>query len=54
MVHGHSGNITQEAIKWLSKQNIQLTLLNWDGCLLTNILIPEPKAGGVRLALYIR
>lgn len=52
VVYGHSGNITFEAIKWLSKQNIQLTVLNWDGCLLTNILIPEPKAGSVRLAQY--
>jgi CRISP-associated protein Cas1 len=52
VVFGHSGNISLEAIKWLSKQNIQLTVLNWDGGLLTNILIPEPKAGGVRLAQY--
>jgi CRISPR-associated protein Cas1 len=52
VIYGHSGNITLEAINWLSRQNIQLTVLNWDGCLLTNIVIPEPKAGGVRLAQY--
>lgn len=52
VIYGHSGNITLEALKWLSKQNIQLTVLNWDGRLLTSITIPEPKAGGTRLAQY--
>jgi CRISPR/Cas system-associated endonuclease Cas1 len=46
VVYGHSSNITLEAIKWLSKQNIQLTIPYWDGAILTNILIPEPEAGG--------
>ncbi|NLT38537.1 MAG: hypothetical protein GXX95_10335 [Methanomassiliicoccus sp.] len=35
VIYGHSGNITLEAINWLSKQNIQLTVLNRDGCLHT-------------------
>ena len=52
MIYGHSGNITLEALKWLSKQNIQLTILNWDGRLLNTLLIPEPKAGGTRFAQY--
>ncbi|WP_019178002.1 CRISPR-associated endonuclease Cas1 [Methanomassiliicoccus luminyensis] len=52
VIYGHSGNITLEALKWLSKQNIQLTILNWDGRLLASITIPEPKAGGTRLAQY--
>ena len=52
VIYGHSGNITLEALKWLSKQNIQLTILNWDGQLLNSILIPEPKNGTVRFAQY--
>jgi CRISP-associated protein Cas1 len=44
VVYGHSGNITLEAIKWLSRQNIQLTVHNWDGCLLTNVPIQEPPS----------
>lgn len=52
VVYGYSGNITLEVIKWLSKQNIKLTMLDWDGSLLTDILIPEPKAGGVQPARY--
>lgn len=52
VVYGHSGNISLEAIKWLSKQNIQLTILDWDGSLLTSVLIPEPKLGATRFAQY--
>lgn len=52
VIYGHSGNISLDALKWLSKQNIQLTVLNWDGRLLTSVLIPEVKQNGVRLAQY--
>lgn len=52
VIYGHSGNITLEALKWLSKQNIQLTILNWDGSLLTSVTIPEPKKGATRFAQY--
>jgi len=52
VIYGHSGNISLDAIKWLSKQNVQLTVLNWDGRLLTNILIPEVKQNNVRMAQY--
>lgn len=52
VIYGHSGNISLDALKWLSKQNIQLTVLNWDGRLLTSVLIPEIKQNGVRLAQY--
>ena len=52
VIYGHSGNLSLDAIKWLSKQNVQLTVLNWDGRLLTSILIPEVKQNNVRLAQY--
>ncbi|MCG7844237.1 MAG: CRISPR-associated endonuclease Cas1, partial [Methanomassiliicoccales archaeon] len=51
-IDGHSGNVSLDAIKWLSKQNVQLTILNWDGRLLTIVLIPEMKQNHVRMAQY--
>jgi len=52
VIYGHSGNITLEAIKWLSRHNIQLTILNWDGSLVASVTIPEPKQGANRFAQY--
>ena len=52
VVYGHSGHITFEAMKWLSKQNVQLTLLNWDGRLLTTLLPPEARQTQVKFAQY--
>ncbi len=40
ILYGHTGNITLEAIRWLVKQNIGLTVLNWNGKLLTSIQSP--------------
>jgi CRISPR-associated protein Cas1 len=50
VIYGHSGNVSLEAMRWLSKQNIPLTVLNWDGRMLVNILIPEMKQGVIRMA----
>lgn len=52
VVYGHTGFITFEAMKWLMKQNIQLTLLNWNGKLLTTILPPEAKQTKLKFAQY--
>mgnify|MGYP005854772879 CR=1 FL=1 len=52
VVYGHSGNITLDAIKWLTKQNVQLTILNWDGRLLTTILPVESKQSLTKMAQY--
>lgn len=52
VIYGHSGSISLEALKWLSKQNIQLIILNWDGQLLNNVLIPEIKNGATRYQQY--
>jgi CRISPR-associated protein Cas1 len=52
VLYGHSGNITLDAIKWLTKQNIQITVLNWDGRLLTTIMPPESKQSITRMAQY--
>lgn len=41
VIYGQDGNISIDAIRWLTKHNVQITLLNWDGKLLTTILPPE-------------
>jgi CRISPR-associated protein Cas1 len=52
VIYGHSGHITFEAMRWLVKQNTQLTLLNWDGKLLTTILPPEAKQTTLKFVQY--
>jgi CRISPR-associated protein Cas1 len=52
VVYGHTGNITFEAMRWLVKQNIQLTLLDWNGRMLTNILPLEAKQTKLKFAQY--
>lgn len=41
IIYGRSGDISIEAIRWLIKHNVAITILNWDGKLLTTILPPE-------------
>ncbi|MBI4177127.1 MAG: CRISPR-associated endonuclease Cas1 [Candidatus Aenigmarchaeota archaeon] len=52
IVYGHSGNITLEAMRWLVKQNVQLTLLDWNGNLLTSVMPPESKQINYRMVQY--
>ncbi|WP_420545278.1 CRISPR-associated endonuclease Cas1 [Nitrosopumilus sp.] len=52
IIDGHTGNITFEAMKWLSKHNINLTLLNWNGQLLANVMPEQPKSGKLRIKQY--
>jgi len=52
LVYGHNGHITFEAMRWLVKQNIQLTLLDWNGRLLTNILPIEAKQTKLKFLQY--
>lgn len=40
ILYGHTGNISLESIRWLVKHNIGLTVLNWNGKLLTSIQSP--------------
>lgn len=41
VIYGRSGDISIEAIRWLIKHDVAITILNWDGKLLTTILPPE-------------
>jgi CRISP-associated protein Cas1 len=52
IVDGHTGNITFEAIRWLMKHDIPLTILNWNGNLLGVTLPQSPKAGKLKIAQY--
>ena len=52
MIDGHTGNITFEAMRWLMKHNINLTLLNWNGQLLANVIPEQPKSGKLRIKQY--
>ena len=52
IIDGHTGNITFEAMRWLSKHNINLTLLNWNGQLLANVMPEQPKSGRLRVKQY--
>jgi CRISPR-associated protein Cas1 len=51
IVDGHTGSITFEAIRWLMKHDINLTILNWNGNLLGVTLPKEPKNGRLKVQL---
>jgi CRISPR-associated protein Cas1 len=52
IVDGHTGSITFEAIRWLMKHDITVTMLNWNGHLLGVTLPQTPKAGRLRVIQY--
>lgn len=52
IIDGHTGNITFEAIRWLMKHGISITMLNWNGNLLGVTLPQSPKAGRLRVLQY--
>src|SRR2546428_7333564 len=54
ILDGHTGNITFESMRWLMKHDIQLTLLNWNGNLLSTTLPEGPKSGKLRIKQYER
>ena len=41
IVYGRNGNFTLDAVRWLIKHNVQISILNWDGKLLTTMQHPE-------------
>jgi CRISPR-associated protein Cas1 len=52
VLDSHTGSITFEAMRWLMKHDITLTLLNWNGNLLSVTLPNEPVSGKLRLKQY--
>ena len=52
VVYGRKGNLTLDAIRWLIKHNVQISILNWDGKLLTTMLPPESTNVKTKFAQY--
>ncbi len=52
VIYGRSGEISIEAIRWLIKHNVAITLLNWNGELLTNMLPPESVQVKTKFSQY--
>ncbi|ETA69400.1 CRISPR-associated protein, Cas1 family [Methanolobus tindarius DSM 2278] len=52
IIYGRKGNLTLDAIRWLIKHNVQISILNWDGKLLTTMLPPESTNVKTRFAQY--
>jgi CRISPR-associated protein Cas1 len=52
IIYGQNGNLTIDAIKWLIKHNVQISILNWDGKLLTTMLPPESTNVKTKFAQY--
>jgi CRISPR-associated protein Cas1 len=52
VIYGRSGNLSLEAIRWLVKHNVQVTILDWDGKLLTTMLPPESVQVKTKFAPY--
>lgn len=52
IIDGHTGYITFESLRWLSKHDISITLLNWNGNLLSVTLPDSPNSGKLRVKQY--
>jgi CRISPR-associated protein Cas1 len=52
VIYGQSGNVSIEAIRWLIKHGIQISVMNWDGKLLTTMLPPESVQVKTKFAQY--
>lgn len=52
IIYGRSGDISIEAIKWLVKHNVQVTILDWNGKLLTTMLPPESVQVKTKFSQY--
>ena len=52
IIDGHYGNVSFEAMRWLAKHDISLTLLDWNGKLLSVTQPDTPKSGRLRVTQY--
>ena len=50
IIDGHSGYISLQAFHWLSRNNIPVFILNFEGSLITSILPPTPIKADIRAA----
>lgn len=54
IIDGHTGNISFEAIRWLTKHDIPIIMLNWNGNLLATVNPKEPSSGKLRINQYAK
>ena len=52
VIYGHTGNISLSSIKWLMKHDIPISVIDWNGRLLTNMNPPQSKHSFVKMAQY--
>ncbi|WP_407355417.1 CRISPR-associated endonuclease Cas1 [Methanolobus sp. WCC5] len=52
VVYGQSGNLSIDAIRWLIKHNVQISIMDWNGKLLTTMLPPESTNVKTKFAQY--
>ena len=52
IVYGRSGDISIEAIRWLTKHNTTITILDWNGKLLTTIMPQESVQVKTKFSQY--
>jgi len=52
IIDGHYGSITFEAMCWLSKHDVSVALLNWNGNLLTTTLSQETLNAQLKVKQY--
>ncbi|MEM0143642.1 MAG: CRISPR-associated endonuclease Cas1, partial [Candidatus Parvarchaeum sp.] len=52
ILDGHTGSISFEAMRWLVKHNVHITMLNWNGNLLSVTLPKEPASANLKIRQY--
>jgi len=52
IIDGHYGSISFEAMRWLSKHDVSIALLNWNGNLLSNTMSQETLNAQLKVKQY--
>ncbi|MEM4093014.1 MAG: CRISPR-associated endonuclease Cas1 [Conexivisphaerales archaeon] len=52
IIEGHYGNISFDGIRWLMKHDALLSILDWNGNLLSTILPKETNNGNLKIKQY--
>ncbi len=52
VIDGHYGSVSFEAMRWLSKHDVSIILLNWNGNLLSSTFPKEANNGQLRIKQY--
>ena len=50
IIHGKTGHLSLTALRWLSKNNVPVFLMDFDGSIISSILPPIPIKADVRIA----